>query len=147
MSLARGTEFAASTSIAATDPPTRTGPVRRAFRDAHHICIVLDGPREPGFEHRMASFHGPGWRDRDDRWGQTFDAATYPQSVALARLLATPYWRDRILDEGRPWHHEFGAELSRTVAPDPMWDNYRNNSGRRASRLNDSDSQRRNQIR
>jgi hypothetical protein len=91
----------------------------RAFRDAQHICIGwrLDRLRDPGFERRMAIFHGPGWDDLDE-WGQTFDAATYPQSVGLARLLATPYWRGRILDKGWPWHDEFVAELRRTVAPD-----------------------------
>lgn len=96
--------------------------VMRAFRDAHHICIGwrLEGRRDKGFERRLAIFHGRGWRDLD-QWSQTFDAATYPQSVALTRLLASPYWRHRIVDEGWPWHDEFVAELRRTVAPGYKW--------------------------
>ena len=99
--------------------------VMRAFRDAQHICIGwrLDGIHDAGFEHRMEIFHGPGWEDRDF-YDQTFDAATYPQSVALARLLASPYWRERILHKDWPWHDEFVDEVRRTVAPDYIWDNY-----------------------
>ena len=99
--------------------------VMRAFRDAHHICIRwrLDGIPDPGFDHRMEIFHGPGWRDRDDdEETQTFDAATYPQTVALTRLLASPHWRGQILS--KRWPDEFAAEVSRTVAPGYLWDNY-----------------------
>jgi hypothetical protein len=70
------------------------------------------------------SFRSLDWRDRDDHWGQTFDAATYPQSVALARLLVSPRWRERILDKSWPWHDEFVAELCRSVAADYVWDSY-----------------------
>jgi hypothetical protein len=66
------------------------------------------------------SFRSLDWRDRDDHWGQTFDAATYPQSVALARLLVSPRWRERILDKSWPWHDEFVAELCRSPASDRM---------------------------
>lgn len=101
-------------------------PVMRACRDAQHICIGwrLNGLRDSGFDHRMEIFHGPGWDDRDEWAPQTFDAATYPQSVALARLLASPYWRERILGKNWTWHDEFVAELRRTVAPGYVWDNY-----------------------
>ena len=96
----------------------------RAFRDAQHICIGwrLDGLPDPGFDRRMEIFCGPGWDDRDEWAPQAFDAATYPQSVALARLLASPYWRARILGNDWAWHDEFTAELRRTVAPDYTWD-------------------------
>ena len=99
-------------------------PVMRAMRDAQHICIGwrLNGLRDPGFDHRMEIFCGPGWDDRDEWAPQAFDAATYPQSVALARLLASPYWRERILGTGWAGHDEFTAELRRTVAPDYTWD-------------------------
>ena len=53
---------------------------------------------------------------------RTSDAATYPQSVALARLLASPYWRERILGNDWAGHDEFTAELRRTVAPGYTWD-------------------------
>ena len=99
--------------------------VMRAFRDADYICIRwrLDGIPDSSFDHRMEIFHGPGWRDRDDDDGiQTLDAATYPQSVALARLLASPHWREQILRTR--WPDEFAAEVSRTVAPGYTWDNY-----------------------
>lgn len=99
-------------------------PVMRALRDARHICIGwrLDGLSDPGFSRRMEIFCGPGWDDRDEWPAQTSDAATYPQTVALARLLASPYWRERILGSHWAGHDEFTAELRRTVAPDYTWD-------------------------
>ena len=100
--------------------------VMRAFRDAHHICIGwrLDNIPDHGYGHRMEIFHGPGWRDRDDDENQTSDAAAYPQSVALTRLLASPHWRERILGKGWSWPDEFAAEVRRTVAPGYIWGNY-----------------------
>jgi len=103
-------------------------PVMRAVRDARHICISwrLDGLPDPGFGRRMEIFRGPGWDDPDEWAPQAFDAAAYPQSVALARLLASPYWRERILGNHWAGHDQFTAELRRTVAPDYTWD-YRPN--------------------
>ena len=99
-------------------------PVMRATRDAQRICTSwrLDGLRDPGFGRRMEIFCGPGWDDPDQWAPQAFDAAAYPQSVALARLLASPYWRERILGSNWAWHDEFTAELRRTVAPGYTWD-------------------------
>jgi hypothetical protein len=99
-------------------------PVMRAVRDARHICIGwrLDGLPDPGFDRRMERFCGPGCDDPDEWAPQAFDAATYPQSVALARLLASPYWRERILGNHWAGHDEFTAELRRTVAPGYTWD-------------------------
>ena len=96
----------------------------RAFRDAQHICISwrLNGLRDPGYDRRMGIFCGPGWDDRDEWTPHNWDAAAYPQSVALARLLASPYWRGRILGTGWAGHDEFTAELRRTVAPGYTWD-------------------------
>jgi hypothetical protein len=100
--------------------------VMRAFRDAHHICLRwrLDGIPDTGYGHRMEIFHGPGWRDRDDDETQTSDAAAYPQAVALTRLLATPYWRKRILGKDWPLPEEFETEVRRTVAPGYIWGIY-----------------------
>lgn len=99
--------------------------VMRAFRDARHICLGwrLDGIPDDGYGRRMEIFHGPGWRGRDDE-NQTSDAAAYPQAVALTRLLASPYWRERILGKDRPWPEEFETELRRTVAPGYIWGIY-----------------------
>jgi TniQ len=99
-------------------------PVMRAVRDARRICIGwrLDGLADPGFGRRMEIFCGPGWQDRDDWAAQTSDAATYPQTIALARLLASPYWRACILGNHWAGHDEFTAELRRTVAPGYTWD-------------------------
>jgi hypothetical protein len=99
-------------------------PVMRAVRDAWRICIGwrLDGLRDPSFIRRMEIFCSPGWDDRDEPAAQTSDAATYPQTVALARLLASPYWRQRILGNHWAGHDGFTAELRRTVAPDYTWD-------------------------
>jgi hypothetical protein len=100
--------------------------VMRAFRDACHICLGwrIDGIAGHGYAHRMEIFHGPRWRDRDDDETQTSDAATYPQTVALTRLLASPYWRERILGKSWPWPDEFEAEVRRTVAPAYTWGTY-----------------------
>ena len=100
--------------------------VMRAFRDARHICLGwrLDGIPDDGYGRRMESFHGPGWRDRDDDETCTSDAAAYPQAVALTRLLASPYWRERILGKNWPWPEEFETELRRTVAPGYIWGIY-----------------------
>ena len=95
----------------------------RALRDAQRICIGwrLDGLPDPSFGRRMEIFCGPGRDDRDDWAAQALDAATYPQTVALARLLASPYWRARILGTHWAGHDEFTAELRRTVAPGYTW--------------------------
>jgi hypothetical protein len=108
-------------------------PVMRAFRDARHICLGwrLDGLRDPGFDRSMETFHGPGWDDRDEWTPHTLDAAAYPQSVALARLLASPYWRERILGSHWAGHDQFTAELRRAVAPDYTWDYRPPTRGRR----------------
>jgi hypothetical protein len=99
--------------------------VMTAFDDAQHVCLgwYLAERYSDGFERRMAAFHGPGWRDAEDiAWDDdTFDAALYPQTVALARLFVIPFWRDRIIDDDWPDQGEFIAELRRTVAPDYAW--------------------------
>lgn len=98
--------------------------VMRAYRDARSICIgwrleVYD--RDPGFQRRMRIFHGTSWPEVEEDSYQTFNAANYPQVVALTRLLASPYWRERIIERAWPWHDEFVSEVRRTVAPDYVW--------------------------
>lgn len=111
--------------------------VMRAYRDAHYICVGWNlndhhRHRDPGIERRMRTFHGPDWRDIDDAWNDALDAAHYPQAVALTRLLASPYWRSRILEHGWPWHDQFVTELRRTVAPGYVWNlNPRRRPGQR----------------
>jgi hypothetical protein len=97
--------------------------VMTAFSDAQHVTLIwhLAERYSAGFERCMTIFHGRGWRDCDEEWDSTFDAALYPQTVALTRLLASPHWRGRILEHGWQGHYEFIAELSRTVAPDYAW--------------------------
>uniref|UniRef100_UPI0035CC12BB TniQ family protein n=1 Tax=uncultured Amnibacterium sp. TaxID=1631851 RepID=UPI0035CC12BB len=102
--------------------------VMRAYRDARHICLGWrlecygdEHEHDPGYTRRMRIFHGQGWPDVEDDSNQTFHAANYPQVVSLTRLLASPYWRSRILDRGWPQHDEFINELRRTVAPDYIW--------------------------
>ena len=47
-----------------------------------------------GYQQRMAIFHGPGW---GRVWtSATVAAAMYPQAVALARLLSSPYWQAQV---------------------------------------------------
>lgn len=98
--------------------------VMRAFRDARSICIgwrLEPDDGDPGFQRRMRIFHGRTWLEVEEDCHQTFEAANYPQVVALTRLLASPYWREQILQRGRPWHDEFVDELRRTVAPEYIW--------------------------
>ena len=98
--------------------------VMRAYRDARHICIgwrLEPHDQDPGFQQRMRVFHGCAWPEIEEDCYQTFEAANYPQVVALTRLLASPYWRERILERDWPWHDEFVDELRRTVAPNHVW--------------------------
>lgn len=113
--------------------------VMRAYRDARSICIgwrLEPHDHAPGFQQRMRVFHGCAWPEIEEDCDQTFEAANYPQVVALTRLLASPYWRERILERGWPWHDEFIDELRRTVAPDYLWSIHprRRRSGRREDR-------------
>jgi hypothetical protein len=99
--------------------------VMRAHRDARSICVAwrLDGIPDDPFDRRMVIFHGPHWREKEADTMQTFDAAIYPQAVALTRLLASPYWRQHFLKGWRS-PNTFMAELRRTVAPNHVWGEY-----------------------
>jgi hypothetical protein len=51
----------------------------------------------------------------------TLAAAAYPQVVALARLLISPYWRTLAVGDSSAGQALFGQELRRTVAPSYQW--------------------------
>jgi len=96
-------------------------PVALAFAVADHICRHWHGLRQhdAAFRDRMLAFHGPGWQPSPA--SPTTAAATYPQAVALTRLLATPHWR-ALSASSQPGHREaFISELRRTVAPGYRW--------------------------
>ena len=110
---------------------------RRLIRRHGRDPVMRALPRRPAHLHRLAPRRAPRPRLRPPHGDlprprlattattgrpSTSDAATYPQSVALTRLLASPYWRERILGNDWAGHDEFTAELRRTVAPGYTWD-------------------------
>lgn len=71
--------------------------VSYAYAAAYAICRQWHNQfaYDEGFYQRMRLFHGPG------AWAMpathpTIAAAIYPQAVALARLLASPYWQSQM---------------------------------------------------
>ena len=94
---------------------------RNAVTLATNICKDWHnrGMHDEDFHRRMRVFHGPGWSV--DRRDPTLDAAIYPQTVALTRLLTSPHWRAFALE--RPARLDrFLVEVRRTVAPTYQWD-------------------------
>ena len=90
-----------------------------AFAD--HICWQWRAERQndEGFRQRMRIF-------RDSDWevpaaDSTIAAASYPQVVALARLLISPYWRSLAVDFSDSEHSLFAREVRNTVAPGYQW--------------------------
>lgn len=72
-----------------------------------------------GFRQRMAIFHGPRWgREWTDA---TVAAAMYPQAVALARLLSSPYWQAQVRSGDPSGPERFIHEVRRTAAPEYVW--------------------------
>jgi len=91
------------------------------FAIADQICRRWHEHRQHdgGFRDRMLIFHGSGWQVSPA--SPTVAAAIYPQSVALTRLLASPYWQ-ALSAPSRPDRQElFIAEVRRTVAPGYQW--------------------------
>lgn len=90
-----------------------------AFAD--HICKQWREFRQhdDDFRRRMHIFHGPNWEVPVAH--PTIAAAAYPQVVALARLLITPYWRFLATDFSNAKHPIFIRELHQTVAPGLDW--------------------------
>ena len=88
---------------------------------AGHICDKWYRLRENDgeFNRRLEVFHGPGWVLPQVH--PTIRAAAYPQVVALARLLASPYWRALAVGDSSAGRVLFGQELKRTVAPSCRW--------------------------
>lgn len=69
----------------------------------------------------MRIFHGSGWEVPAAH--PTIAAAAYPQVVALARLLISPYWKSLASDFHDVRHplSLFAREMRRTVAPGYDW--------------------------
>lgn len=90
-----------------------------AYRRAAWIVARWHGQLDydEGFHHHMGGFHGPTWQVGSNH--PTIGAATYPQTVALTRLLASPHWQS--ISSVRPEPTEFITELRRTVAPGYHW--------------------------
>jgi hypothetical protein len=88
---------------------------------AGHICHKWYQWRQKDaeFNRRLEVFHGPGWVLPQVH--PTIRAAAYPQVVALARLLASPYWRALAVGDSSAGRALFGQELKRTVAPSCQW--------------------------
>lgn len=91
-----------------------------AFQKARHICHQWHrrGDHEQDLRRLMSLFHGPTWRVLAA--DSTVQAASYPQIVALTRLLVSPFWRAKAYQDW-PEPVEFLCELRRTVAPDYHW--------------------------
>jgi len=90
-----------------------------AFEDAERICVAWHQQRshEDLTQHLMSKFHVGIWEV--PATAPTLEAARYPQAVALARLLASPYWREQAFQpDGLP---RFVNEVRRTVAPRFWW--------------------------
>ena len=91
------------------------------FAFADHICRQWRDSRQHDeqFERRMRIFHGPGWEVPAAH--PTIAAAAYPEVVALARLLVSPYWWSLATDFWNAEHPLFVRELRKTVAPGLNW--------------------------
>ncbi|WP_329081381.1 TniQ family protein [Streptosporangium sp. NBC_01469] len=91
-----------------------------AYREAETICTQWHKrfSHDDGFSRRMTIFHGE--KEVFRRHDPTIYAATYPQVIALTRILASPYWQAMTL-ENLPFPHRFIAEVQRTVASDYIW--------------------------
>lgn len=92
-----------------------------AFSTARYICghWHSHGEHEQDFHRLMTRFQGADWR-RVPANDATVHAASYPQIVALTRLLVSPFWRARAV-QGWPEPTAFITELHRTVAPGYHW--------------------------
>jgi hypothetical protein len=91
------------------------------FEAARHICSQWYRWNENSeeFERRLGVFHGP--RSVIPAAHPTIQAAAYPQVVALARLMTSPYWRALAAGASPAGHALFDQELKRTVAPSLRW--------------------------
>lgn len=95
--------------------------VTAAFTVAADICRQWHDRREHDeeFGRRIEIFHGPDWQVPP--YHPTVAAAVYPQAVALARLLAVPYWKSLGTDSSAMRGSLFAQEMRRTVAPSYQW--------------------------
>jgi hypothetical protein len=91
-----------------------------AYRAATRICEQWrERPSHDRDFHRLMNiFHAGHWRVLET--DPTVEAATYPQVIALTRLLASPVWRG-LPFTGPAGVQTFTAEVRRTVASDFTW--------------------------
>ncbi|MEV6034014.1 hypothetical protein AB0L65_22875 [Nonomuraea sp. NPDC052116] len=94
--------------------------VHRAFEQAHSIVDewATRGYHRGQVDRLMHRFHGPSWRVPPD--DSTLQAAKYPPTVALTRLLASPFWKALALDV--TGNAMFVQEVRRTAEPDYIWE-------------------------
>ncbi len=90
------------------------------FAIAGQICRQWHDQREHDeeFNRRLTIFHGAEWRLPP---AHPTVAAAYPQVVALARLLASPYWESMAVDFSPAGRSLFLQEMRQTVAPACQW--------------------------
>ena len=91
------------------------------FAIAAEICRQWHDMRQhdEDFSRRVTIFHGPDWRLPPAH--PTVAASAYPQVVALARLLTSPYWESLAVDFPSSGIPLFRQEMRRTVAPAYQW--------------------------
>jgi hypothetical protein len=95
--------------------------VMLGFAAAEHICRQWHAQRQHDeqFGRRMRIFHGSDWLL--PAADPTIAAAAYPQVVALARLLTSPYWRSLVTSFPDAGESLFAQEVRKTVAPEYKW--------------------------
>ncbi len=91
-----------------------------AYREARYICDRWHqrGEHDQDFERLMSVFHPGHWRLSPS--DPTIHAARYPQIIALAALLASPFWQ-AAAEQQWPEPTMFTDEVRRTVAPRFRW--------------------------
>jgi hypothetical protein len=82
--------------------------VRAAFNDASRFTRQFPAA-VLAFEARMDALYGPDWQFRQD--DPRHVVATYPETVELTRMFASPYWNHLILDGHMPDDEVSWAEL------------------------------------
>ncbi|GAA0931039.1 TniQ family protein [Nonomuraea longicatena] len=101
-------------------------PVSVAFGEAENIMHIWErnGLCQERADQRMIAWTGwSDWRAYVRRGDPRRAAAQYPEVIALARLLASPYWRGLALNgtRGTEINLRFLAEVRRTISQNYVW--------------------------